>query len=566
MSLQSWERQAQKGKDILNHSIPKQWLLPADKLPMSTQKNVVDFPRQSGLLSELELLITEMSATELVANMGQGKLTAQEVVVAFLKRSVLGHQLLNFATEFLADEAIARAKELDEYYERTGKLIGPLHGVPISVKEHIGFKNKTCNTGYVSWIDNVTPEDAHLLQLLAKAGAVFHVRTNQPQSLMHLCCSNNITGITLNPYNRTLTPGGSSGGEGASMGFKCAPLGIGTDIGGSIRCPAAFCGAYGFRPTTMRMPMAGIQVAALGQETIHGVVGPLASSSLEDCELFSKAVLSQEPWNDERTLVPVPWKTVTPTRDMTIAIMWDDGCVRPHPPITRALRLARDKLVAAGIKVVDWEPYKHDEGWDIIVSFPSPPSSSLFTDPNPTKSTLYYPDAGALQRAMLNDSGEPARPLTDWALSYARSTPLTHPEAWKYQHKRDVFIDGYHAVMKRRGVDFIISPPYPSVAAVMGESQYWNYTAIWNLVDFPSAVFPSGLTVDSELDVLTEEDGKYVPRSEVDEREWRKYKGPERFEGAPIGLQISGARFRDEEMLAAAKMVEEVVRDGRKVA
>lgn len=167
---------------------------------------------------------------------------------------------------------------------------------------------------------------------------------------------------------------------------------------------------------------------------------------------------------------------------------------------------------------------------------------------------------------MLRDSGEPARPLTDWALSYARPTPLTHPEAWKYQNKRDVFIDEYHAVMKSRGVDLIISPPYPGVAAVMGESQYWNYTAIWNLVDLPSAVFPSGLTVDSELDKLSEQDRRYVPRSEVDEREWRKYEGPERFEGAPIGVQISGMRFGDEEVLAAARLVEGIVRDGRKVA
>ncbi|KAJ5128565.1 hypothetical protein N7448_002282 [Penicillium atrosanguineum] len=545
MSLQSWEHQAQKGRDILDSSIPKQWLLSADKLPLPTQKNVIAFPQQSGLLSERELTITEMSATKLVEEMRKGTLKAEEVVVAFLKRSVLGHQLLNFATEFLADEAIARAKELDEYYQQTGKLVGPLHGVPISVKEHIGLKNKTCNTGFVAWVDKVTPEDAHLIQLLSKAGAIFHVRTNQPQSLMHLCCSNNITGTTVNPHNRTLTPGGSSGGEGASMGFKCAPLGIGTDIGGSIRCPAAFCGAYGFRPSTMRMPMAGIQVAALGQETIHGVVGPMASSSLEDCELFSKAVLDQEPWNVERTLVPLPWKTVTPTRDVTIAIMWDDGIVHPHPPITRALRLARDKLTAAGIKVVDWEPYKHAEGWDII-------------------STLYYPDAGSRQREMLRASGEPARPLTEWVLSYARPTSLTHPQAWEYQHKRDVFIDEYHAVMKSRGVDFIISPPYPGVAAVMGESQYWNYTAIWNLVDLPSAVFPSGLTVDKELDVLGDEK-EYVPRSEVDEREWRKYTGPERFERAPIGLQISGGRFMDEEVLAVARVVEGIVRDERKV-
>ncbi|KAJ5681644.1 uncharacterized protein N7477_001584 [Penicillium maclennaniae] len=524
MSLQSWERQAQKGRDILDNSIPKQWLLPADKLPLPTQKNVIAFPKQSGLLSDRELTITEMSATE----------------------------LLNFATEFLADEAIARAKELDEYYQRTGKLIGPLHGVPISVKEHIGLKNKTCNTGYVAWVDKVTPEDAHLIQLLSKAGAVFHVRTNQPQSLMHLCCSNNITGTTVNPHNRTLTPGGSSGGEGASMGFKCAPLGIGTDIGGSIRCPAAFCGAYGFRPSTMRMPMAGIQVAALGQETIHGVVGPMASTSLEDCALFSKAVLDQEPWTVERTLVPLPWKTVNPTRDVTIAIMWDDGGYSvfrssiPIPPITRALRLARNKLTAAGIKVVNWDQYKHAEGWDII-------------------STLYYPDAGSRQREMLRASGEPIRPLTEWALSYARPTALTHPEAWEYQYKRDVFIDEYHAVMKSRGVDFILSPPYPGVAAVMGESQYWNYTAIWNLVDLPSVVFPSGLTVDRELDVVGEESA-YVPRSEVDEREWRKYTGPERFEGAPVGLQLSGGRFMDEEVLAVAGVVEGILRDEWKVS
>ncbi|KAJ5175366.1 amidase [Penicillium canariense] len=545
MSLDRWERQAQKGRDILNNSIPKQWLLPESQLALATTKNVIDFPEQSGLLSELEMLITELSATELVAEMGKGKLTAEEVVVAFLKRAVLGQQLLNFATEFLADEAIARAQELDKHYKQTGQLVGPLHGVPISVKEHIGFKNKTCNTGYVAYIDKVATEDAHLLRLLANAGAVFHVRTNQPQSLMHLCCSNNITGTTLNPHNRTLTPGGSSGGEGASMGFKCAPLGIGTDIGGSIRCPAAFCGGYGFRPTAMRNPMAGIQVACIGQETIHGVVGPMAGSSIEDLELFQKAVLDQEPWDDETSLMPVPWKTVTPTRDVTIAIMWDDGYVRPHPPVTRALRLAKEKLLAAGIKVVDWEPYEHQRGWDII-------------------STLYYPDGAALQRQMLRESGEPARPLTEWAFSYAHPTPLTHAEAWTLQYERDLYRDEYHALLKSRGVDFIISPAYPAAAAVMGESHYWNYTAIWNMTDMPCAVFPSGLTVDPTLDALTEQDKKYVPRNEVDEREWNKYQGPWRYEGAPIALQIAGRHFKDEETLAAAKLVEEIIKDGKK--
>ncbi|KAJ5326497.1 hypothetical protein MYU51_009987 [Penicillium brevicompactum] len=539
MSL-NWERQAQKGKDILTNSIPKQWLVAAEKLPPASQKSVVDFPRQSGLLSTRELIITDMSATSLVVEMGKGALTAEEVVTAFLKRAVIGHQLLNFATEFLADEAITRARELDEYYRRTGKLVGPLHGVPISVKEHISMKNRTCNTGYVAWVDKVYTEDSLLLQLLTKAGAVFHVRTNQPQSLMHLCCSNNITGTTVNPYNRTLTPGGSSGGEGASMGFRCAPLGIGTDIGGSIRCPAAFCGAYGFRPSSMRNPCTGLKVASSGQETIHGVVGPMSSCSIEDLELFQRAVLEQEPWDVETSLMPVPWRNVAPTREMTVAIMWDDGCVRPHPPITRALRHARDKLVAAGIKVVDWEPYKHQHGWEVI-------------------SALYYPDAAAKQRELLAESGEPARPLTEWALSYSRSNALSHAETWSLQEQREIYKDEYHALLKRRAVDFILSPTYSGVAAVMGESQYWNYTAIWNIADLPSAVFPSGLTVDSKLDALTEHDKKYIPRDAVDEREWRKYQGPERYEGAPIGLQIAGRRFKDEETLAAAKLVEEIV-------
>lgn len=156
--------------------------------------------------------------------------------------------------------------------------------------------------------------------------------------------------------------------------------------------------------------------------------------------------------------------------------------------------------------------------------------------------------------------------MTEWAFSYSQSKPLSHPETWILQDKRDGYRDEYHALIKRLGVDFILSPTYPGVAAVMGESQYWNYTAIWNILDLPSVVFPSGLTVDLTADALTEQDKKYVPISEVDEREWRKYQGPERYEGAPVGLQIAGRRFKDEETLAAAKLVEQIISDEKKEA
>ncbi|KAL4918643.1 amidase signature domain-containing protein [Aspergillus aurantiobrunneus] len=528
----TWEAQASKACNILQQSIPKQWMIPSDQLPPVNQLDVVDFPRKSGVLTDKELAITEMSATALVTAMGKGGFSAEEVVVAFLKRSVIGHQLLNFATEFMAEKAISRAKELDRYYRETGNPIGPLHGVPISVKEHIGIKGLTLNGGYTAWADDIATEDALLLQFLEKAGAVFHVRTNQPQSLMHICCSNNLTGTTLNPYNRTLTPGGSSGGEGASMGFKCAPLGIGTDIGGSIRCPAAFCNAYGFRPTARRSPSSGLKLPAPGHESVLGVIGPLASQSVEDLCLFQRAILDQEPWNIETSLVPVPWKSIRPTTDVTVAIMWDDGCARPHPPVYRALKLVQKKIRDIGVNVVDWEPYKHDHGWDII-------------------SALYFPDAAASQRTLLTQTGEPILPLTEWAFQYSRPAPLTVVEGWELNHQRDIYRNEYHALMKSRGVDFILCPAYVGVAAVMGESHYWNYAAIWNILDQPAVVFPSGLSVDPRLDAI---DSSYQPRSAVDDREWRKY-APERYVGAPIGLQLVGKHFKDEETLAAATLI-----------
>ncbi|BAE65447.1 amidase signature domain-containing protein [Aspergillus flavus] len=539
--MSTWQKEALKAKTILHTSIPTQWLLPEDKLPPSDQKNVADFPRASGLFTDRELSITEMSATALVAGMGAGLLSAEEVMVAFLKRAVLGHQLLNFATEFMADKAIARAKELDAYYQRTGKLVGPLHGVPISVKEHIGIKNLTCNGGYVAWVNDIAPEDALILQCLHKAGAIFHVRTNQPQSLMHLCCSNNLTGTTTNPYNRTLTPGGSSGGEGASMGFKCAPLGIGTDIGGSIRAPAAFCNAYGFRPTMRRNPCSGIKAPEPGQEAILGVVGPLAAQSLDDLELFQRVVLDAEPWDIETSLVPLPWRRVKENRKFTVGIMWDDGTVRPHPPITRALQAARSKLQAAGIKVVDWEPYKHAHGWDII-------------------SKLYFPDAATSQKTLISQTNEPILPLTKWAFSYAHPTPLSIAEAWALNVARDEYRDEYHARMKDMGVDFILCPAYVGVAPVLYEAQYWNYTAVWNVLDLPAVVFPSGMVAE-EGDVGGEKKDGWVARNEVEEREWKKWwVDPGRFVGAPVGLQVVGKHFKDEETIAAAKVVEEVIR------
>lgn len=279
-----------------------------------------------------------------------------------------------------------------------GKPIGPLHGLPISVKEHIGMKGLDLNAGFVSWVGRTAEEDAHILQILWDAGAVFYARTTQPQSLMHLETSSNLYGyligvslyhllfvliaclgfanfyyrVTVNPFNTTLTSGGSSGGEGALTGMRGSCLGIGTDIGGSIRSPAACNGVYGFKPTSYRLPVSGWSATMAGQEQIVACIGPL-STSLDGIQLFMKTVIAAKPWLREPSLLPFEWKNMKELwkdgrRKLKIGVLWDDEIVTPHPPITRALKEVVDKLKpSAKIELVKWKPYKHDLAWEIIV-------------------------------------------------------------------------------------------------------------------------------------------------------------------------------------------------------
>lgn len=144
--------------------------------------------------------------------------------------------------------------------------------------------------------------------------------------------------------------------------------------GGSIRSPAGNNGIYGLRPTTRRIPRGGCAAPQLGSGYVEGVVGPL-STSLEGIKLFMKTVITAKPWVMDPTLVPIPWRDEQSflKRDdrttLRVAILWDDGVVKPHPPITRALKDVVERLAKVpGIEVTDWKPYKHDLAWELIVS------------------------------------------------------------------------------------------------------------------------------------------------------------------------------------------------------
>lgn len=507
--------------------------------------NVVDYLNNSKELSDKEQEITNTSATELVDKIAKGSYSSVEVLKAFAHRAVILQQFTNFAMEFFIHEGIKRAEELDEYLAKNGKTMGPLHGLPISLKEQIGYKGKITNGGWVGWLSNIPTDDATTIKTLKKLGATFYVRTNQPQSLMHLDSNNNIIGRTRNPYNSLLTPGGSSGGEGACVAGRGSAIGIGTDIGGSIRAPAAFSGCYGLRPTTRRISCFGGVSSGKGQESVPAVCGPL-TNSVEDIELFMKSYINEgKPWDDDQWCIPVIWRDVAKPApsEITVAIMYDDGLVKPHPPLVRGLEYVETKLKSAGVNVVKFEPLETKEAYDLV-------------------NEMYSCDGNFMQKEMIRSSGEPLLPLTKWALSFGNGDKMyTVSENRELNYRRDNLRKKYNDFFVKQKVDFIISPTYVGCAPVciddgIAGPYYWGYTSLFNVLDLPTLVFPTGLKQDPKVDL---KDTSYSPRSDIEKIEHDKYI-PELFEGAPICFQLSGRRYFDEEVVAFGKVIDDILK------
>jgi amidase len=257
------------------------------------------------------LEITSLPAHEIATKIAQGELTAVQTLQAFIKRATLAHQLTNCAMELLFEEGLQRARDLDQYQSTHGTTCGPLHGVPISLKEHFDYPNHITHRGYVSLLDRIPNKFATSSQILYDLGAVFYIRTTEPQSLMHPDSWNNITGRGRNALKTTLSPGGSSSGEVSLIAMRGSPLGLGSDIGGSVRFPAAFNGIWSLRPSTKRISKIGCGGAADGfySDGVLGVLGPMAHSP-EDLDFFMKPYLSREPWLLDQQLVPLPWRSV----------------------------------------------------------------------------------------------------------------------------------------------------------------------------------------------------------------------------------------------------------------
>ncbi|KAJ4379204.1 hypothetical protein N0V86_005248 [Didymella sp. IMI 355093] len=265
-----------------------------------------------------------------------------------------------------------------------------------------------------------------------------------------------------------------------------------------------------------------------GADTVETVLGPL-STTLAGVQIFMKTIIDSEPWVEEPALVPMPWRTYTVSKDkpLRMGVLWHDGVVRPHPPITRALGCVTDALKEHNIEVIDFPPHLHDEAWAIL-------------------SSLYYPDGGEADSEDIALSGEPWRPLSEWII---KDNPcvkkLSVGELAYWFEEREAYRKEYALHWKKHGIDALLCPVGPGIAPKHNTAKYWSYTSQWNLLDYPGLVFPV-CKVDKDADRWS---GNEQILGELDQ-ENRKLWDPEEFHGAPVGLQLVGRRFEDEKIVA----------------
>ncbi|QKD60616.2 amidase signature domain-containing protein [Fusarium oxysporum Fo47] len=325
--------------------VPEELRLPLEVI-QNPPTDVSSIPTTCGILSPEEIIITEgYDAVGLVEAIASRNHTAIAVARAFCKRSIIAHQLTCCLTQWFMDEAIEQAQKLDSYFETHGNPVGPLHGLPISIKDHIQVAGTSSSQGYFISISD-DDQDADIVSILRAQGAIIYCKTNQPQSLMHLE-SDSHWGRVLNPFNIHLSAGGSTGGESALIAMKGSILGIGTDIGGSIRGPSAFCGIYGFKTTSNVLPTRGYIKGDPPPAVVNIPLstGPMCRS-LRDTDLFMKCVLSLTPYLSDPNVVPIPWTGLETrfNRRLKVGIISNDGFIEPQPPVKRAISWAMNVL------------------------------------------------------------------------------------------------------------------------------------------------------------------------------------------------------------------------------
>ncbi|MBA3767638.1 MAG: amidase, partial [Acidobacteria bacterium] len=312
--------------------------------------------------------LTSLSATKLAELIRTRAVSPVEVVEAYLRRIEERNPQLN-AIVTLAPDVLERARAAEVRIMR-GESAGALDGVPMTIKDTIDTRGLRTTSGASPRAGNLPREDAPAVARLKAAGAILLGKTNVSEMALTYETDNPVFGRTNNPHDLSLTPGGSSGGEAAAISACLSPAGLGSDLSGSIRIPAHFCGIAGLKPTTGRVPCAGHFPPPTGPYSLGAALGPMARR-VEDLALILNIIAGF----NRQEFVSAPMARATQgicrpdlLRGWRVAWYTDDG-VSPVTDSTRAaVQSAVGALEDAGLVASERLPPGIDRGPDLWVS------------------------------------------------------------------------------------------------------------------------------------------------------------------------------------------------------
>jgi Asp-tRNA(Asn)/Glu-tRNA(Gln) amidotransferase A subunit family amidase len=298
--------------------------------------------------------LTSLPAVAMAAMIRQKKISPVELVEAHLRRIEELNPRLNALVEVDAEGARRQAR-VAEAAIQSNVAIGPLHGVPITIKSSLDVAGMMCEAGTRLRAGNVAARDAVLVSRLRAAGSIILGVTNTPELLMAWETDNLLYGRTNSPWDLSRTPGGSSGGEAAAIAGCLSAGGVGSDGGGSIRVPAHFSGICGLKPTPGRIPATGHFPVSVGPFARLGVVGPMART-VADMRVLFEVMAGSDSGDSCSAPVEQNWPTDEQLKKITIGFFEDDGRTPVTAETRAAVRKAAELLEHAGFRVVPFRP------------------------------------------------------------------------------------------------------------------------------------------------------------------------------------------------------------------
>ena len=308
------------------------------------------------------------TATELARRIREREISSTEVTEAFLAHIAAHNGKLNAIVYLLDTDARLRAKEADDALAR-GQCWGPLHGVPVTIKEVILMANTPSTLNSKRMKDFVAPEDGLLVKRIKSAGAVILGKTNLPANLQDYQVKGDIYPEGKNPYQLECSPGGSTGGGAAAVAAGMTSLELGTDMGGSLRVPAHFCGLFCLKPTDKTIPRSGMfprPKGARGWLANMGQAGPL-SRSIDDIELLWTIIRGPDPSDFE--IAPIDWRPPSGRSLEQLRFAWTDGFEEYVAGAETCAELARlaSRIERAGARVEKAVPAIHPRAYEVYV-------------------------------------------------------------------------------------------------------------------------------------------------------------------------------------------------------